>query len=311
MPSGTWTAPALSSLFFINLGQFNSLTERYHERVRKILGGLASISPEKVIRVSKSILGVILHELHSQSDHLSETSPVMISVSELTQKRDRFQSENIRVLTDRREVPRLFKELQKQLRPAEPLFSIHKTARVVLRDLGQEGGICSFEKPARQVGDPPGKPGGRLLPQRKFSLNSDFAMSRKPVRTGKALKAPREVSGFIENKGSIFGKVGPARRSEKTQFILQQFEESKGDFRRKGSTFELKAKRDSFRKYSEITERTPHFGSDGQKSSKKKKRRRKRNKKRKSVQHNIAEERESSQEDEDYFTRRILQMCRR
>jgi hypothetical protein len=273
------------------------------------------------MKITKSILKTILYELNSQSDKMSERGPSMISVEETIKPRKRIHSVNIHVLKDRNQIAFLFKNLQSKIEPAKSLFNISKEASVIIKDLKSKGSIRYFDRPLKSNRKKKFKKNQKFLPTRKFSLNSDILIKNKQTRKSRKNEKPKELSGFIENKGSIFGQIIPAKTNSDSKKAFRQFElaHDQLNFKRKGSTFIKKANKNSKRKFSEITERTPHFGfsaNEANNHKKRKNRRKKKNrKKKKSLQvqpKDIEEEaKESSEEDEDYYTQRILTMCRK
>lgn len=273
------------------------------------------------MKVQKSILKTIISEINSQNSLSEDRRPSFIFNE--PEPRCRFKSVNIQFLKDRHQIPHIFKGMKPKVTPAKGLAQLPKEARVILTDSGHRGSIRYFDRPTKKKRMFGGN--NRLYKKknqvtRKFSLHSDLYRETK-TRKVKAKGTKREeVSGFIENKGNIFGSVNSEKKEgDSKNEVLRNLELPKAtlNFNRKGSTMLVKSGQKSSRKYSEITERVPHFGYASVNSKKTKRRKRKKKKKKKNVEgkKGVGEENtkngESSEEDEDYYMKHILNMCRK
>jgi hypothetical protein len=287
---------------------------RFHSKVESILRNLDFISSKMVIKVSKSILNIIISEINSINEIFSDRRPSFIQSEPSIRPRLRFNSMNILVLKDRNSIPKIFKEMKLEITPAKSLASIPKEAKVILRNLKRKGTIRYFDKPQKSKKYFVNSKKSQGF--RKFSLNSDIQKSQKLNQ--KRQKPTNELSGFIENKGNIFGSVSKIAKSSTNKNLNDmELDNAILNFSRKGSTVLMKSNQKTMRKYSEITERTPHFGysySDKKKQKKKRKQRKRKKKKNQiktKVKENKEEIKESSEEDEEYYQEHLLKMCRK
>jgi len=267
-----------------------------------------------IIKVSKSILNIIISEINSINEIFSDRRPSFIMSEPAIKPRLRFNSMNILVLKDRNSIPKIFKEMKLEITPAKSLANVPKEAKVILRNLKRKGTIRYFDKPEKSkkyfVNSK------KTQGFRKFSLNSDMYKNQKLNKQRQ--KPANEISGFIENKGNIFGSVSKfAKNSTNKNLNDMELDNAILNFSRKGSTVLMKSNQKTMRKYSEITERTPHFGysySD-KKKQKKKRKQRKRKKKKNQIKTKVKEKKEeikeSSKEDEEYYQEHLLKMCRK
>ena len=273
------------------------------------------------MKVQKSILKAIISEINSLQSLSEDRRPSFI-LNEPKQ-RCRFNSVNIQILKDRHQIARIFKEMKPKVTPAEGLRLLPKEARVILADPESAGSIRYFDRPTKKKRLFAGKK--RMYKQqgqamRKFSLHSDWYRDSGKQERKRRQRKQEGVSGFIENKGNIFGSVKPEKNDDFSKNeVLRKMELPTAtlNFNRKGSAMLVKSGKKSSRKYSEITERAPHFGftSAGAKNTNRKKKKKRKKKKSMKGKRNAekADERnrESSEEDEDYYTQHILNMCRK